>query len=233
MSNLYLISWVLGDFWDISKNMIKTILESDILFVEELNVFDFFIKENNIPFKWKVFEIWINNSKYKKLVLESTLKWLNIWIFESSGIPCFVDPWLDILQFVYDLKNKWLDIKIIYIPWWSAVTAALSLSWFNIDKFSFLYFLSEDSQWEVLSSSIPVIYFVEHNSFNKFISHLSFMKGISDKKVFCWFNIAKKMDFWDITIRDTFDKAYFKIEKTYEEFLKRWEVPDIVIVFNN
>ena len=233
MTKLYLISWILWDFWDISKNMIKTILDTDVLFVEELKVFNFFIKENKIEFKWKVFEIWFNNGEYKKIILESVLKWLNIWIFESSWIPCFIDPWLDILQFIYNLKNKNFDIIIIYIPWGSALTAALSLCWFNVDKFSFLYFLSKKAKKEVLSSNIPVVYFVEHNSFNELLENLYFMKNISDKKVFCWINIAKKMEFWDIIIRDTYEKAYVKIKKIYKECIVNWKIPDIVFVFNN
>lgn len=232
MSKLYLISGVLWYFWDISKNMVNCILDSDILFVEELDMFTFFTKENKIDFKWEVYQLWINNNNYNKLILDTFLKWKNIWVFESSWIPCFVDPWLDVLQYVYELKNKDININIVYVPWGSALTAALSLCWFNIDKFSFLYFLSSDSKNEVLSSPIPVVYFLKNTDFHRLLDYLSFMKDITDKKAFCGINISKWMKFWDIIVRDTYKNAYLQIEKIYKECLDIWETPDFVFVFN-
>jgi 16S rRNA C1402 (ribose-2'-O) methylase RsmI len=233
MPKLYLISWVLGDFRDISNNMIRTILESEVIFVEEIPVFEFFLKENNIDFKWQILEISHNeNPEYKNLILKTFLEWKNVWVFESSGIPFFVDPGLYILQFVYKLKSK-VNVEIVYIPWGSALTAGLSLCGFDIDKFSFLWFVSQHSKNEVYSSSIPVVYFVNHCDVKKLSQYLGFMKDLWNREAFIGINIAKRL--WengDIIIRGKWKNVYTECIEKVEGFLEKSEIPDILIVFN-
>jgi 16S rRNA C1402 (ribose-2'-O) methylase RsmI len=233
MPKLYLISGVLWDFRDISHNMIRTILDSEVIFVEEIPVFEFFLKENNIDFKWQILEIsHEENSEYKNLILKTFLSWKNVWVFESSGIPFFVDPGLYILQFVYKLQAK-VDVEIIYIPWGSALTAWLSLCGFDIDKFSFLWFLSPHSKNEVYSSSIPVIYFVNHCDVKKLPQFLGFMKDLGNREVFIGINIAKRL--WengDIIIRWKSKNVYTECVEKVQGFLEKSKIPDILIVFN-
>ena len=233
MPKLYLISWVLWDFRDISNNMIRTIQDSEVIFVEEIPVFEFFLKENKIDFRGQILEISHNeNPEYKNLILKTFLEWKNVWVFESSRIPFFVDPGLYILQFVYKLKAK-VDVEIVYIPWGSALTAALSLCGFDIDKFSFLWFIGAHTKNEVYSSSIPVVYFVNHIDVKKISQFLSFMKDLGNREVFIGINIAKRL--WengDIIIRWKSKNVYTECIEKVEGFLQKSEIPDILIVFN-
>jgi len=233
MPKLYLISGVLWDFRDISNNMIRTIQDSELIFVEEIPVFEFFLEENKIDFRGQILEISHNeNPEYKNLILKTFLEWKNVWVFESSGIPFFVDPGLYILQFVYKLQAK-VDIEIVYIPWGSALTAALSLCGFDIDKFSFLWFIGAHTKNEVYSSSIPVVYFVNHIDVKKMSQFLSFMKDLGNREVFIGINIAKRLwEKWDIIIRWKSKNVYTECVEKVEGFLEKSEIPDILIVFN-
>lgn len=216
---MFIISWIQWDVWDISKNMIKFISQTDLLFVEEISIFKRFIIENKIHFNWNLVELnqEFKISSYKENILRYILSWKNVWIFESSWTACFIDPWYEIVDYVYTLKKR-LNIEVIPIPWTSALTLAISCSWFNIVSFKFLWFLSENVKNEVMNSDIPIIYFNQNNTLEKLNKCIDFMKDIDNKYVFVWINLWKIwVDKSNKLLRWSYKDIYFELNNIYKE----------------
>lgn len=216
---LFIISWIQWDDGDISKNMIKYISQTNLLFVEEIAIFNRFIIENKIHFNWEIVELnqTFNIASYKENILRYILAWKNVWIFESSWTACFIDPWYEIVEYIYSLKKK-INIEITPIPWTSALTLAISCSWFNIVSFKFLWFLSENSKNEVSDSNIPVIYFNQNNTLEKLNKCIDFMKDVDNKYVFVWINLWKIwVDNSNTLLRWTYKEIYFQLNNMYKE----------------
>lgn len=227
----YIISWIQWDDWDLSLNMVNSIIESDLLFVEEVKVFNRLIQENNIQFTWKLVEM--NNNfnlkDYKKEILSLIINWKNIWLFESSWAACFIDPWYEIVEYIYILREKF-SFEVKPIPWSSALTLAISCSWFNIVSFQFLWFLWKKSKNDILNSSIPSIYFNQIDNIDKLNECISFMKDISNRKAFVWINLWKIwVDKSNTFIRWRYCDVYEKINGIYS---KEDKIVDLTFIFN-
>jgi hypothetical protein len=96
-----------------------------------------------------------------------------------------------------------------------------------------LWFIGAHTKNEVYSSSIPVVYFVNHIDVKKISQFLSFMKDLGNREVFIGINIAKRL--WengDIIIRWKSKNVYTECIEKVEGFLQKSEIPDILIVFN-
>ncbi len=218
---VYIISWIQWDDLDLSTNMINKISLSDLLFVEEKTAFDRLIWENKITFNWLLIEMgndFILSDSFKKDIIWYILLWKNIWIFESSWTACFMDPGYQILEYLYKLKEK-VNFDITPIPGTSALTLAISVSWFNIEKFVFGWFLSNDSKFDILHSKIPYIYFNKLNVFdtyNKLKKNISFMDDIDDRYCFIWINLWKKtIKNSNTLIRGSYKIVYEKLSHIY------------------
>lgn len=226
-SKFYVISWILWNVKDISPNMIETILDTKVLFVEFIEEVDRYFKMLNINYNWKLIELDYNfddfSEENKKNILWTLLSGENIWIFEIWWTACFQDPWYRVIDFLYKLIDKKnIDFNIIPVPGTSAMTTAISISGFNMDKFVFWSFLDDNSKDDIISSKLPIIYFSElQDSTKKTIELLSFMNNIDDKEVFIWFNLAK--NFWDkyrdkenIILRWSYKEVYNKLIDFYK-----------------
>lgn len=229
--NFFIISWVQWDYWDVSFNMLKYIKLSDLLFVEEIDIFNKFNIENKILFSWNLIELNSNFvlTDYKKEIIKYLLSWKNVWIFESSGCACFIDPWYEIIDYIYTLRSK-IDFNIIPIPWTSALTLAISCSWFNIVDFKFLWFINKNSNVDILTSNIPVIYFNQISDIISLKDSISFMLEIENRSAFVWVNLWK---IWvnnsNILIRWTYREVYETLNKLYTESSK---IDDLTFIFN-
>lgn len=200
MSKFYVISGILWNLRDISPNMIEKILDTKVLFVEFKSEIEKIFNMLNIKYKWLILELDYNFDDFsednKKIILSSLLRWDNIWIFEIWWTACFQDPWYRVIDFLYKLiDNNKCSLDIIPVPWTSALNTAISISGFNMDKFLFGWFLSENSKLEVINSKVPVVYFSEiQDSIDRTEGFLKFMDDIEDKKAFIWFNLWKNFD---------------------------------------
>lgn len=228
---IYIISWIQWDYLDLSTNMINNIEKCNLLFVEEIVVFNRLINENKIDFHWELIELNRNFAlnKSKKQILEYIVSWKNIWIFESSWTACFIDPWYEIVDYLYKLKNK-IDFDIVPVPWTSALTLAISCSWFNIVNFQFLWFISSDTKEEVIKAKITSIYFNQFTSLEELNKCISFMDRELNRLAFIWINLWKKwLNRSNLIIRWTYREVYEKLNDIYME---KEKLDDITFIFN-
>ncbi len=229
--DFYVISWMIWDDNDLSKNMISKIMICDIIFVEEINHFNFFIKRLWLEYKWEIIEMWddlsyLNNSKSK--IIEALLSWKNIWLFESWWTACFRDPWFELVDYIYSIRKR-LGINIYPIPWSWAVQTAISVSWFDMDKYVFLDWININTKNEIEKYNFPVIYFNHIEKFNEFEKNINFMKNIDERKCFVWVNLWK---FWvkysNLLIRWKLSEVYDELVLTFKDS----EIPDLVFIFD-
>lgn len=229
--NFFIISWILWNYLDLTLNIKNSISWCDLLFVEEIVLFEKLINENNIIFNWVLIESekWtFNDTNYKKEIINYLLKGKNIWIFESSWTACFIDPWFEIINFLYVLKKK-IDFNIIPISWTSALTTAISACWYNITNFIFLWFINKNSENEVLKSKIPIIYFNDNRFLEDLNINISFMNNITNKNAFIWINLWKKwLKYTNFLFRWNYKEVYEKINEMY---LKDNRLDDITFIF--
>lgn len=232
MWSLFLISGILWDNNDVSRNMIETIKKCNLLFVEELKIFQNFMKDNNIIFQWRVVEMTFNNDKYYELIKILLKKNGNVWIFESSWTPCFIDPWTDIVSYVYRERED-IEAEIIHIPWGSALTAAISLSWFKIEKFLFDGFFSEQSFILTSKSNHVNIFFISHEDFFSVWEILSNHRQYLNNKIFLWINMSKRGVFKSNSyIRWHVNEVLEELDELYLECKKQNHIPDVVLVYD-
>lgn len=229
-SKFFIISWIQWDYLDLSPNMLFSIWKCDLIFVEDIEHFKEFLDKNKVGFAWEVINLSspFNINIYKDKILDYILSNKNIWIFESSWTACFIDPWFELVSYIYDLKKS-NEIEIVPIPWTSALTLAISSSWFNIVNFTFWWFLWEKAKEEIVNSKIPVIYFNRINNLEEIKENLRFMIEIEYRYAFIWINLWKA---WVNTKNKIIRWKYPEVYKEFIDFYKNNNIlDDVTFIF--
>lgn len=238
----YIISWILWNYKDISSNMVESIKDTKLLFVEEKSQVIHHFKEIWFSYSWEIIEL--NNKDFfqlsyeeKKLILNNLLIKNNIGLFEIWWTACFQDPWYILVSFLYELlKTKRVDFTIIPIPWTSALMTAISVCWFYVNTFTFWWFIHENIKKEVLGIKHPIAYFVEITQpYDEFLNKISFMKWIKNWECFVWINLWKV--YWmasnnkaNILIRWNWSHVYNELYNLWNKVYK--PMYEMVIIYN-
>lgn len=226
-TKFYVISWILWNYRDISPNMIDSIKDTKMLFVEEKNEVLHYFEKIWINYEGQIIEL--NNENFislsnedKKNIISYLMSEKNIWLFEIWWTACFQDPWYILLDFLHELlKTKKIDFKIIPVPWTSALMTALSISWFNMNSFTFWWFLSENTKNEVENSKYPIAYFTKlSDSHEEFINNISFMKWDISQECFIWINLWKL--YWIESKNRANLIIRWNLDTVFEELTKLW-----------
>lgn len=227
--NVYSISGILWDDGDISLNMKKYLEVTDLLFVEDIPIFNNFIARNQINFSWKMIQITrdYNIKDYEKIILSSLIKWENVSLFESSWTACLVDPWVDLINFIYKIREK-IPVNLIPIPWTGATPTAISVCGFMMDNYIFINWISENTHNEILKYDFPLVYFNHYRKFDEFINVLNFMQNDDLNRCFVWVNLWK---IWvknsNLLIRWTYKHVYNELNKIFKD----QTLPDLILIF--
>lgn len=233
MWRVYLISWILWDNNDVSLNMISSIKKCHLIFVEEIKIFELFLRDNDIVYTWKVIQMSFDSSKHFSSIKKLLLKNASIWIFESSGTPCFIDPGADIIDYVHSLSSE-LNIDLVHIPWWSALTAAISLSGFYINSFVFWWFFSSNFADILKKNDMVHVFFIRHEDVFKIKDSLLDKRNNFRGNIFLWINLAKIwVPFQNTCFRWGSEDLTSFLDIKYKEFREIDHVPDMVIIFDN
>lgn len=228
----YVISWIMWNYKDVSKNMIESIISTETIFVENKEQFLKFLADMSIIFSWKIIEMddkmmYLETSK--PIIIKTLLEWKNIAVFESSWTACFRDPWFELLDFAYTLGKK-IPLSIVPIIWNWALQTAISVSWLFMDQYVFLDGIHESMQKDIEQYDIPLVYFNHIRKQDRFFKVLWFLKWREDIKVFVWINLWKMwVPFSNFLLRGTGDYVLEKLSNTFSV----WEViPDLVMIFD-
>ncbi len=140
MSILYVVATPIGNLSDISERVLDTLRSVDLIAAEDtrntLRLLNYFsIKKRLVSY----------HEHNEKSRLDEFLGILSegksIALVSDAGTPCISDPGYHIVKAC--VEN---NIKVVPIPGVSAVTAALSVSGLDIEKFTFYGFLSRNNK---------------------------------------------------------------------------------------
>jgi len=139
---LYIIATPIGNLEDITLRAIRVLSEVDIILAEDTRVtkklLDFLTTHHSLPTKHLLSYHQHSKDSRKLEILRYLVEGENIALVTDAGTPGISDPGNELIDF---LLEKEPNIKIVPIPGASAITSALSVSGFNVNKFLFIGFL--------------------------------------------------------------------------------------------
>ena len=172
MSTIYVVGTPIGNLGDISKRAIDILGSVNTVFAEDTRVtrklFSHFgIQSNLISYNE-------NNASSKTNTVIQELENGDIAITTDAGTPLISDPGSALMKAIDQSGHK-----IVAVPGPSAVTAAISMSPFQIDRFAFLGFVPRQKsdiekiliQYDPLG--IPLVFFDSPQRIKTFLRHLS------------------------------------------------------------
>jgi 16S rRNA (cytidine1402-2'-O)-methyltransferase len=189
LKNFYLIGTPIGNLNDITLRAIEILKELDFLITENAN------RAKKILSFLKVRKPMLvlneaNFYKKEKFLYEIFSKFEKIGYIVSAGMPGVSDPGSRLVHFV---MNKFPEFKIKVIPGPSALTAAISLAPFPLNRFLFLGFLPKKKKRryyleKIKKEKLPVILFENPKRIEKLLKEL---KDISKKEVWIFRELTK------------------------------------------
>jgi len=144
---LYIVATPIGNLEDVTLRAITILSDVDIILAEDTRVTMKLISSLNA--KWpmlnaKLISYHQHSGEEKKLeILNYLLGGKNVSLVTDAGTPGISDPGNELIDWLLSYKP---DLKIIPIPGASAVTSALSVCGFDVNKFVFLGFLPKKRQ---------------------------------------------------------------------------------------
>lgn len=144
-SYLYIVGTPIGNLADISSRAIDILLNSDLILAEDTRHSKSLLNKYNINTKLLSYHKFNEQKRTEEIINLYKDNHINsISLITDAGMPCISDPGYLIVKNIYEYNSDNLNkkIKVISIPGPSSVTAAISISGINCEKFIFEGFLN-------------------------------------------------------------------------------------------
>ena len=166
-TTLYIVATPIGNLGDISKRAIETLKKVDVILAEDTRVTRKLLSHFDIHTPLKRFDSHSDPKKTLKTITDKTAA-----LVSDAGTPGISDPGGRLADAVWNSGGR-----VIAIPGASAVTAALSISGFPTDKFTFLGFIPQKKGRtkfikKAADSELTVIFFESTHRIEKLINDL-------------------------------------------------------------
>lgn len=158
---LYIVATPIGNLEDITFRAIRILKEVDIVLAEDTRQTRVLLNHYEIPSRpnlspsgsirkrlkertWEGREVpmisyFQHSGERRRLeILNHLIEGKNLALVTDAGTPGISDPGNELIEYLLSYIH---DLKIIPVPGASAITTALSVSGFNVNKFIFLGFL--------------------------------------------------------------------------------------------
>ncbi len=170
MSTLYIVATPIGNLNDITLRALETLKRVSVVYCEDTRVTRKLFERHGIPTPLKSYHQHSSSQKVREIV--ESLRAGDVALVTDAGTPGVADPGnelvhqLTVSQFVSSSTDKQetdklKDLQIVPIPGPSALTAAASVSGFNMSKFLFLGYVPKKGRSnffkQVAESEVPVI----------------------------------------------------------------------------
>ena len=172
MSTIYVVGTPIGNLGDISSRAIDILGSVNTVFAEDTRVTRKLFSHFGIQSRLISYNE--NNASSKTNTVIQELENGDIAITTDAGTPLISDPGSALMKAIDQSGHK-----IVSVPGPSAVTAAISMSPFQIDRFAFLGFVPrQKSDMEKIliqydSLGIPLVFFDSPHRIKTFLRHLS------------------------------------------------------------
>lgn len=135
MGKIYVVATPIGNLSDITLRAIETLKAVDIIASEDTRRTLILLNKYNISTKLVAYHKFNEKEQATKLIELILQKDISIALVSDAGTPCISDPGSILISEA--LKNS---IEVIPVPGVSSVIAALSVSGFKINNFTFIGF---------------------------------------------------------------------------------------------
>lgn len=189
MPILYIIATPIGNLEDISLRALRILKEVDLILCEDTRVTSKLLNHYHIQ---KPLLSYHQHSKLDKLgyILGLLKNNKDLALVSDAGTPGISDPGNKLIDSIVNHSN--LAVRIVPIPGPSAVSAAVSISGFPMDRFVFMGFPPTKRKRkaffrEVAYSSYPVVFYESPHRVIKALNELniefnSFLRESQDRK---------------------------------------------------
>lgn len=213
MGILYIVATPIGNLEDITKRALRILSEVDLILCEDTRntkvLLDYYqIKAPTLSYH--------QHSELKKTeeIINFLREGKNIALVSDAGTPGISDPGNQLVARVAPVQSA----RVQPVPGASALTAAVSISGFPMDRFLFLGFppvKKRRSRFfeEVINSKYPVIFYESPYRILKTLSELNFLYTkykIQDTKIVVCRELTKK---FETIYRGTAEEALEQIKK--------------------
>ena len=140
MSTFYICPTPIGNLEDISQRLVNTLSKVDVVYAEDTRVAKKLLSHLNLK---KEVKSYFKGNEIKKVSEISNLLSENksVALISDAGTPLISDPGNMLIQQLIEDNHK-----IVSIPGPSSVLVALTLSGFEIDRFTFLGFIPKSGK---------------------------------------------------------------------------------------
>lgn len=180
---LYIIATPIGNLEDITLRAFRVLKEADLILAEDTRKTDILLKYYDIKTPILSYH---QHSDQRRMdeVLFNIVAGKNIALVTDAGTPGISDPGNELISY---LLEKEPNINVVPIPGPSALTAALSVSGLETNKFVFLGFLPKKKRKKLFKwLSLGKVTFAFYESPNRIVKTLEALKDFfgEDTKVF-------------------------------------------------
>lgn len=210
MSTLYIVATPIGNLGDISQRAVETLKRVDLILCEDTRVTKKLLEHYRIETPTLSYH---QHSKLKKVdyILEILEQDKNLALVSDAGTPGISDPGNALIEEAVKSLNG--QVRIVPIPGPSAVTTAVSVSGFPMDRFLFLGFPPTKRKRkkffeEIVNSKYPVIFYESPYRIIKTLKELS--SFIDNREIVVARELTKK---FETIYRGEIEEVIEKIEK--------------------
>jgi len=134
MGILYIVATPIGNLKDITFRALETLRDADFVLAEDTRVTKKLLNHYGVKTNVLRYDEHVGPKVYDKIaeILESGN---SVALVTDAGSPGVSDPGPRLIEF---LRSRNSDLKVVPIPGPSALVAALSVSGFSADRFTFL-----------------------------------------------------------------------------------------------
>lgn len=221
MSTLYIVATPIGNLEDLTFRALRVLKGVDLILCEDTRVTKKLLDNYQIKTPTLSYH---QHSKLKKVnyILEQLKQEKNLALVSDAGTPGISDPGNKLIKAI--ITSPGLVAEIIPVPGPSAVTCAVSVSGFPMDKFIFIGFPPTKRKRkkffeEVINSKYPAIFYESPYRIIKTLKELSSL--IENREVVVCRELTKK-----------FETIYRgKIKEVIKEIEKNKVKGEFVVIF--
>ena len=210
MSKFYVAATPIGNLKDISFRVLEVLKEADLILCEDTRTTKRLLERYKIS---KPCLSYHQHSRLNKInyILDQLNQGRNLILVSDAGTPGISDPGSRLIKQIVEKLGG--QVQIIPLPGPSALTTALSISGFSVDKFIFLGFPPSKKKRnkffeEAARSEFPVILFESPHRFLKTLRELH--KAAGDRYI----NVGRELTkIYEEVFRGDLSQAISKYEK--------------------
>jgi 16S rRNA (cytidine1402-2'-O)-methyltransferase len=215
MAILYIVATPIGNLEDITLRALRVLKEVDLILCEDTRVTRKLLDHYEIKTPTLSYH---QHSKLQKInyILELLKEGKNLALVSDAGTPGISDPGNKLISEILTFtETRSLEIKIIPIPGSSALTCAVAISGFPMDKFLFFGFPPTKRKRkkffdEVINSKYPVLFYESPYRILKTLTELKLAQIGENSRVVVCRELTKK---FETIYRGRIEEVMEKIEK--------------------